>query len=66
MIRLQDDRAVFRPVGLTTRPHTDLCLSGDFILICLGNTVKKKENLFLSFFQENQTLLEKIPVPLIA
>ena len=66
MMRLQDDRAVFKPVGLTTRPHTDLYLSGDFILMCLGDTVKTKENQFLSFFQENQTLLEKNPVPLIA
>ena len=24
MMRLHDDRALFRPEGLTTRPHTDL------------------------------------------
>ena len=33
MERLYDDRAVLRPEGLTTRPHTDLYLSGDFILM---------------------------------
>ena len=49
MMRLHDDRAIVRPEGLTTRPHTDLYLSGDFILMCLGNTVKTKENQFLSF-----------------
>ena len=49
MMRLHDDIAVFRPEGLTTRPHIDLYLSGDFILMCLGNTVKTKENQFLSF-----------------
>ena len=49
MARLYDDRAVLRPVGLTTRPHTDLYLNGDFILMCFGNTVKTKENQFLSF-----------------
>ena len=49
MMRLHDDRAVFRPEGLTTRPHTDLYLRGDFILMCLGNTLKTKENQFLSF-----------------
>ena len=49
MMRSHDDRAVFRPEGLTTRPHTDLYLSGDFILMCFGNTVKTKENQFLSF-----------------
>ena len=35
MMRLHDDRAVFRPEGLTTRPHTDLYLTlshlGDLI-----------------------------------
>ena len=30
MMRLHDDRAVLWPEGLTTRPHTDLYLSGDF------------------------------------
>ena len=49
MMPLHDDGAVFRPEGLTTRPDTDLYLSGDFILMCLGNTVKTKENQFLSF-----------------
>ena len=44
MMRLHDDRAVFRPEGLTTRPHTDLYLSGEFIFMCLGNTVKTKEH----------------------
>ena len=44
MMWLHDDRAVLRPEGLTTRPHTDLYLNGDFILMCLGNTVKTKEN----------------------
>ena len=47
--RLYDNRAVLRPEGLTTRPHTDLYLSGGFILMCFGNTVKTKENQFLSF-----------------
>ena len=41
---LYGDRAVLRPEGLTTRPHIDLYLSGDFILMCLGDTVKTKEN----------------------
>ena len=36
------DRAVLRPEGLATSA-TDLYLSGDFILMCLGNTVKPKE-----------------------
>ena len=45
MERLYDDRAVLRPEGLTTtRPHTDLYLSDDFILMCFGNTVKTNEN----------------------
>ena len=60
-----DDRAVLKPEGVTTRPHTNLCLSGDFILMCFGNTVKTKENQFLSFSRK-LTLLEKIPVPPIA
>ena len=66
MERLYDDRAVLRPEGLTTRPHTDLYLSGDFILMCFGNTVKTKENQFFVVFQENQILLEKIHDPLVA
>ena len=37
------DRAVLSPDGLTTSA-TDLYLSGDFILMCFGNTVKTKEN----------------------
>ena len=41
---LYDDGAVLRPEGLTTRPHTDVYLSGDFILMCFGNTVKTTEN----------------------
>ena len=49
MMRLHDDKAVFRPEGLTTRPHTDLYLSGDFILMCLGSTVKTKGNQFCRF-----------------
>ena len=58
--------AVLRPEGLTTRPHTDLHLSGDFILMCLGNTVKTKENQFLSFSGKIRPCWEKIPVPQIA
>ena len=49
MERLYDDREVLRPKGLTTRPHTDVYLSEDPILMCFGNTVKTKENQFLSF-----------------
>ena len=45
--RLYNDRIVLRPEGLTTRPHTDSYLSGDFILMCFGNTAKR--NQFLSF-----------------
>ena len=60
MMRLHNDRAV--PEGLTTRPHTDLYLSGDFILICLEN---KRKSISV-FSHENQILLEKIPAPLIA
>ena len=56
MMRSHDDREVIGPEGLTTRPHTDFYLSGYFILMCLGNTVKTKENQSLSFFR---TLLEK-------
>ena len=54
MMWLHDDRAVFRPEGLTTQPHSDLYLSGDFILMCLGNTVKTKENQFLSFSRKSR------------
>ena len=46
--RLYDDRAVLRPECLTIWSHTDLYLSGDFILMCFYNTVKTKENQFLS------------------
>ena len=42
MERLYDDGAVLRPEGLTTRPHTDVYLSGNFSLMCFGNTVKTK------------------------
>ena len=49
MERLYDVGAVLRPEGLTIWPHTDLYLSGDFILMCFGNTVKTNENQFLSF-----------------
>ena len=35
--------------GTCTRPHTESYLRGDFILMCLGDTVKTKENQFLSF-----------------
>ena len=66
MMRLYDDRAVFRPEGLTTRPHTDLYLTGDFILMCLGNTVNTKENQFLSFSRKIRPCWKKISVPLIA
>ena len=38
-----------RPEVLTTRPHTDLYLRSDFILMCFGNTVETKEIQFLSF-----------------
>ena len=48
MERLCDDRAVLRPEGLTTGPHTDLYLSGDFILMCFVNTVKTKKKLSFS------------------
>ena len=67
MEQLYDDRAVLRPEGLTTRPHTDLYSRDNFILMCFGNTVKTKETktIFVAF-QENQTLLKKIPVPLTA
>ena len=41
-------------------------LSGDFILMCFGNTVKTKENQFLSFSRKIRPCWEKIPVPLIA
>ena len=66
MERLCDDRAVLRPEGLTTRPHTDLCLGGDFILICFGDTVKTKENQFLSFSRKIRPCWRNIPVPRIA
>ena len=66
MERLYDDRAVLRPEGLTTRPHTDVYLSGDFILMCFANTAKIPENHFFVVLQENQTLFEKIPIPPIA
>ena len=58
MEQLYNDRAVLRPEGLTTQPHTDLYLSGDFILMCFGNKMQTK--------QENQTLLKKISVAPIA
>ena len=66
MMRLHDDRAVLWPEGSTTRPYTDLYLSGDFILMCLRNTVKTKENQFLSFSRKIRPCWEKIPLPLIA
>ena len=34
--------------------------------MCLGNTVKTKENQFLSFSRKDRPCWEKIPVPLIA
>ena len=43
------ERAVLRPERLTTRLHTDLYLSVDFILMCFGNMVKTKENHILPF-----------------
>ena len=63
---LYDDRAVLRSEGLTTRPHTDLYLRGDFILMCFGNTVKTKENQFLSFSRKirpcwNKFLYHQLP-----
>ena len=42
-------RTGLRPEVLTTRPHTDLYLRGDFILMCFGNMVKTKEIQFLPF-----------------
>ena len=59
MERLYDESAVLRPEGLTTRPHTDLYLSGDFIFMCFGNTVKTKKKTIFVVFQEDQTSLEK-------
>ena len=64
--QLYDDRAVLRPEGLTTQPHTDLYLSRDFVLMCFGNMVKTKENQFLSFSRKIRPCWKKIPVPLIA
>ena len=40
--------AVLRPEGLTIQPHTDLYLSGDFILMC-GDMVKLKKTNFCHF-----------------
>ena len=66
MERLYDERAVLRLEGLTTRPYTELYLSGGFILMCFGNMVKTKENQFLSFSRKIRPCWKKIPVPLIA
>ena len=63
---LDDDRAVLRPEDLTTRPHIELYLSGDFILMCFGNTVKTKENQFFSFSRKIRPCWKKIPVPPIS
>ena len=54
-----DDRAELRPEGLTNRPHTESYLSGDFILMCFGNTVKTKENQFLLFSRKIRPCLKK-------
>ena len=58
--------ARLRPEVLTTRPHTDLYLRNDFILMCFGNTVKTKEIQFLSFSRKIRPLWNKIAVPSIA
>ena len=47
------------PEILTTRPHTDLYLSRDFILMCFGNTVKTKEIQFLSFSEKIKPFWKK-------
>ena len=65
MERLYDDRAVLRHEGLANRPHTDLYLSMDFILMCFGNNVKTKENQCLSFSRKIIPCWKIIPVPLI-
>ena len=44
-----DDRAELRPESLTTCPHTESYLRGDFILMCFANTMKTKEDQLLSF-----------------
>ena len=49
VMQLHDDRAVFRPEGLTTRPHTNFCLSGDFILCVLVTRWKQKKINFCRF-----------------
>ena len=66
MMRSHDDRSVFRPEGLTTWPHIDLYLSGDFILMCLGNTVKTEQKINVCRFPGKLDLVKKIPVPLTA
>ena len=48
-VELLLNRAGLRPEVLTTWPHTDLHLKGDFIWTCFGSTVKTKEIQFLSF-----------------
>ena len=61
-----DVRAGLRSEVLTTRPHIDLYLRSDFILMCFGDTVKTKEIQFLPFFSKIISIWKKIPVPPIA
>ena len=58
-------RAPLRPEVLTTRPHTDLYLRSDFILMWFGNMVKTKEMQF-SRFPGKSDLFGKNPVLPIA
>ena len=55
---LDDVRDERRPEDLITGPHTDLYLRSDFIMLCIGNTVKTEEIQFF-VFQENETFWEK-------
>ena len=56
MEQLYNDRAVLRPEGLTTQPHTDLYLSGNFILMCFGNKMKTKQEI-----TKNDLILNSTP-----
>ena len=53
------DRALLRPEGLITSA-TDLYLSGDFILMCFGNTVKTKEKRSYRFPGKSDLVGKKI------
>ena len=66
MMRSHDDRSVFRPEGLTTRPHIDLYLSGDFLSWCVLVTLWKQKKINVCHFPGKLDLVKKIPVPLIA